>query len=112
MYGFRVAHNSISRIVCESSDVSFDENSDEVMHCPRISAEWKAVAAEFSSWFNFQQTLGAIDGKHVAIRYPRNGGLLYFNYKGFHSIILFALVDANCKFMWVDLGVNGSSPDA
>ena len=82
------------------------------MHCPRTSAEWKAVAVDFSSRWNFHHTLGAIDGKHVAIRCPKNGGSLYFNYKGFHSIILFALVHANYKFMWVDVGANGSSYNA
>ena len=111
MYGFCVAHNSISRIVRECCDAIFDEYSAEVMHCPRTCAEWKAVAAEFSERWNFHYTLGAIDGKHVAIGCPRNGWSLYFNYKGFHSINLFALVDANYKFMWVDVGVNGSSSD-
>ena len=109
MYDFHVAHNSICRIVCECCDAIFEEYSEEVMHCPRTSAEWKAVA---SSRWNFHRTLGAIDGKHVAIRCPKNGGSLYFNYKGFHSIILFAFADANCKFMWEDVGVNGSSSDA
>ena len=50
-------------------------------------------------------------GRILAITCPRNRGSLYYNYKGFHSIILFALVDANYKFMWVDMGVNGSSSD-
>ena len=90
----------------------FDEYSAEVMHFPRTSAEWKGVATEFSSWRNFHHTLGAIDGKHVAVSCPRNGRSVYYNYKGFHSIILFALVDANYKFMRVDLGINGSSSDA
>ena len=76
------------------------------MHCRRTSAEWKAAATEFSSQRNFHRTLGAIDGKHVAIRCPKNGGSLYFNYKSFHSMIRFGLVDANYKFMWVDVGVS------
>ena len=69
------------------------------------------MAAEVSSGWNFYHTLGAIDGKHVTIRCPRNGRSLYNNYKGFHSIILFTLVDAYYKFMWVDVGVTRSNFD-
>ena len=60
------------------------------------------MAAEFSSRWNFHHTLGATDGKHVAIRCPKKGGSLYF---------LFACVDANYMFMWVDVGVNRSTSD-
>ena len=90
-------HYSLFRIVQQCSDAIFDEPSDKVMHCPRTKDEWKTVATEFSFRKNFHHTFFAIDGKHVAIRYPKNGGSLYFNYKGFHSIILFAIVDANYK---------------
>ena len=102
MYGFRVAHNTISRIVCECCDAIFDKYSAEVMHFPRTSAEWKAVAAEFSSRWNFHHTLGAIDRKHVGITCSRNGGSLY--YKGYHSINLFAHVNANYKFIFGGCG--------
>ena len=77
----------------------FDEYSDEVMCCPRTSDQWIAVDAVFSSRWNLNHTLGAIDEKYVGIRCPKNSGSLYFNYKGFHLIILFALVDANYNFI-------------
>ena len=112
MFGFRVAHNTISVIVRQTCEAIVAEYGEEVMQCPRNSDAWKQVAAEFSSRWNFHHTLGAIDGKHVAIRCPNNGASLYFNYKGFHSIILLALVDAKYKFLWVDVGTNGSSSDA
>ena len=40
-----------------------------------------------------------------------NGGSLCYNYMGFHSVILLALVDYKYKFQWVDVGTNGSSSD-
>ena len=39
-------------------------------------------------------------------------GSLYYNYKGYFSVILMALVDANYKFIWVSVGANGSASDA
>ena len=47
----------------------------------------------------------------MAIRCPRRGGSLYHNYKGFHSIVLMALVDGDYQFLWVDVGAAVSSSD-
>lgn len=112
MYSFRVAHNTISLIVREVCQAIEAEYAQEVIPCPTTAAEWRAIAEEFQTKWQFPHVLGALDGKHVSIRCPRRGGSLYFNYKGFHSIVLLALVDANYKFLWVDVGANGSASDA
>ena len=40
-----------------------------------------------------------------------HSGSYFYNYKHFNSIVLLALVDANFKFLCVDVGRNGRSYD-
>ena len=56
--------------------------------------------------------LGSLDGKHIRITRPNKTGTEYYNYKKYYSIVLFALVDADYKFMFVDVGAEGRSSDS
>ena len=111
MYGFRVAHNTISKVVKEVCEAIVAEYANEVIMCPTTEAEWREVAELFQRRWNFPHCLGALDGKHVAVRKPRKGGSQYWNYKGYNSIIMLALVDGDYKFLWVDIGAMGSCSD-
>ena len=110
-YGFRVAHNTISKFVPEVCEAICTEFGPDVMALPTTPEAWLEVANEFSTRWNFHNTIGAIDGKHIGVRCPRNSGSYYYNYKGFHSIILMAVVDAKYRFLYVDIGANGTCSD-
>lgn len=56
--------------------------------------------------------IGAMDGKRFLITKPSNTGSEYYDYKTNHSIIMLALVDAEYKFMYVDVGAQGRASDA
>lgn len=73
---------------------------------------WKTIAAKFSSRWNFPMCVGAIDGKHVRIQCPGKSGSLFYNYKDYYSIVLFAVVDAEYKFIGIDVGSYGRESDA
>ena len=65
-----------------------------------------------SSIVEFPTFHGTIDGKHVVLQCPRNSAIEYFNYKNAFSIVLYALVDANYKFMFVNAGCQGRISDS
>lgn len=73
--------------------------------------EWKNNAQTFYDKWNFPNVIGAIDGKHVRIQCPLNSGSMYFNYKNFFSVVLLAIVDANYKYIAVDIGSYGRESD-
>ena len=99
MYGFRVPHNSISIVLREVCQAIIAEYAQEVMPCPVTEEEWRPVEEKFRNRWNFPHAVGAIDGKHIRITCPANEGSTYFNYKGFYSIVLMALVDGDYKFL-------------
>lgn len=78
---------------------------------PSTTSEWKEVANGFYSLWNFPNCGGAVDGKHIAIMKPPNSGSYFYNYKGYFSIVLLAVVDANLEFIYANVGQNGRISD-
>lgn len=111
-YDFRVANSTISLFIPQVCQAIYDEYKEEVFTMPEDTDGWREVANKFSTRWNFHHCLGAIDGKHIEIRKPRKTGSIYYNYKGYFSIILLVIVDADYKFLWCNIGAPGSASDA
>lgn len=110
-YSFRVAHNTISKIVPETCRAIIEVYGNEELRTPQSPEEWKQVAREYEERWNLPHCIGAIDGKHIRLRNPALGGTYYYNYKKFFSIVLLAIVDSAYKFLYVDVGAIGSESD-
>jgi hypothetical protein len=78
---------------------------------PQTKEEWLRVAQQYDVKWNFPHCIGALDGKHIAIRPPPNSGSDFYNYKHGFSIVLMALVDADYRYIYVDIGTNGRISD-
>ena len=98
MYSFRVARNTVCLIVPEVCKAIVKEYTDEVITCPTTPEEWAPIEEVFRNRWNVSHAVGALNGKHVAIRKPAKCGSLYHNNKGFFSVVLMALVDGDYKF--------------
>lgn len=106
-YAFRVGNNTISKFVPEVCEAIIDELLEECLYCPNTPDGWLEISEKFGQKWQMWNVIGALDGKHIAIKCPPRSGSLFYNYKGFHSIVLLALVDAEYRFLYVDIGANG-----
>ena len=111
-YGWRVPHNTISIVVREVCEAIIHEYRDEMIAPPQTAAEWREITDDWLNRWNFPHVVGAIDGKHIACKAPANTGSEYFNYKGYFSVLLLAVVSSDYKFIWVDVSGKGASSDA
>lgn len=109
-HNYRLAKNECANIIQQVSNAIVKELSGEFMEFSEKN--WAKVANEFNHKWQLPNCTGAIDGQHIAIRKPHNAGSDYFNFKRYHSIILMACVDANLKFITVDVGGKGAEGDA
>ena len=82
---------------------------------PASSDEWLQITKTFEEQWNYSIVscfrCHTIDGKHVNIKKPKNGGSFYYNYKHTHSIILMAIAGPDYECLYTDVGSNGRVND-
>ncbi|XP_045028175.1 protein ANTAGONIST OF LIKE HETEROCHROMATIN PROTEIN 1-like isoform X4 [Daphnia magna] len=110
-YSFRIGHSTVSEIVNETCRIMYEILDPTYLQLPDTNM-WKLISNYFSKIWNFTNCVGAGDGKHFAMQCPNNGGSNWYNYKGFHSMVMFAVCDANYCFIAVDIGAYGREGDA
>ncbi|VEN55083.1 unnamed protein product [Callosobruchus maculatus] len=109
-YLFKISKQSISVIVGETSRALTTTLLGHIK-IPSNAEQWLRVSKQFFEHWQFPHCLGSMDGKHVVITSPFNSGSEYYNYKSNFSIVLFAVVDADYNFIFVDIGCQGRISD-
>jgi len=71
-----------------------------ILHVRRIRIKW-----------NFPNSVGSIDVKHIRLKWPSNSGSMYYNYKHYYSIVLQGLADALYRFITIDVCAYGKQSD-
>ena len=111
-HGYLVGESTVLPIVRDTCRAIYQVLYKDYLQTPSSTEDWLKVAKGFHNNWNFPHTLGAIDGKHIRIKCPRNSGSLFYNYKKFYSIVLLAVADADYNFLYVDCGAEGRASDS
>ena len=72
----------------------------------------KRVVDEFKAKWGVPQCFGSVDGCHISICASSEKNTEYYNWKGWYSMIVQGLVNANYCFLDVCIGWPGSVHDA
>ena len=105
---FRFGQSTISGIIKETVRAIHAVLLEDFLKVPANVDEWKVVAHDINDRWNFPNCLGAMDGKHFVVEHPLHSGSMYCNYKESFSVVLLAVVDAQLRFIFYDVGTNGS----
>lgn len=101
---------TVADIVKETVEAIWDELHQIHMPIPTTES-LKRNAKKFYDFWNFPHVVGCLDGKHVRLICPSNSGSMFYNYKQYFSLVFQALVDADYKYIVVDVGGYGKQSD-
>ena len=108
---FRLGTSTIHGIIPETCNAIYQVLQPIVLKGPDAT-NWARIKRGFWRRWDFPNCIGVIDWKHCMIQSPPNSDSLYYNYKGYFSLVLMALVDHQYKFTYIDVGEYGSNSDS
>ena len=95
---FGIARSTVCEIVHETCQCILDVLMKPCIQFP-TGDKLSQVVDEFKRKWAVPQCFGAIDGSHVPISAPSNLHTDYYNRKGWYSMLIQGLVDANYRFL-------------
>ncbi|XP_056301555.1 uncharacterized protein si:dkey-121j17.6 [Danio aesculapii] len=108
---YKIGASTTSQIVMETCVALYQVMKTDYLKTPSTEAEWRAVAHDFESKWQFPHCLGALGGKRIYIQPPAKTGT-FDNYKGRCFVTATAAVDANYKFIYISVDTHVMASDA
>ena len=90
-FRFRISDRAIAYIVKIVCNAIVKYLLPLYLKVPSTEEEWLSIAKKFKTRWQYQNAIGAIDGKHVVIRNISHGGSYYYNYKRSDLIVLMTI---------------------
>ena len=78
---------TICKFVPQVCRAILKEFQHEYLMCPTDPEDWKKIKERFRNRWNVPNAVGALDGKHIAIKKPKKSGS-EFSCKGSFSVVL------------------------
>lgn len=103
-------HTTIREIIATTSEVIWKVLQPDFLPNPTKEV-WLQSAERYWELWNLPNCVGSIDGKHIRIKRPPKSGSEFINYKGYFSIVLMAVSDADGCFLTIDVGEYGRNSD-
>ena len=100
----------MTSVIPETCDALFEALHEEVMPTP-TPEDWLRISKDYQKCWQFPNCVGSIDGKRIVLQALCNSGSMFYKYKHTFSIVLLAVVDANYRFTYIDVGAYGSQSD-
>ena len=108
---FGIARSTVCEIVHKTCCSVVDVLLKEYIKFPTGNC-LTSVVDEFKTKWGVPQCVGSIDGCHVLISAPNHLHTNYYNRKGWYSLLIQRVVDANYRFLDVCIGWPGSVHNA
>lgn len=109
---FLVGSRTVSALVNETCKAIWEVHQRLEMKPPSSKERWIEIADSYYRNANFPNCVGAVDGKHIRLISPQRSGSAFYNYKNYFSIVLMAVVDADLRFIAIDVGAFGRDSDS
>ncbi|XP_075161790.1 uncharacterized protein LOC142234515 [Haematobia irritans] len=109
---FGVGKSTVCSILMDSCDGVWKEMAPTYLSSDFATTENIQKCIHGFEQYGLPQCFGAIDGCHIEVHPPKSEAVDYFNYKGWYSTVLLALVDHRYRFTYINVGAPGRCNDS